>query len=132
MLVIIEKQNIETAVKPIIMGEISKCEKCELGFPSVGSLKSEARLQQHKRTPHRIPCGEYYLVFISMTHVRFHLHYTHDCWCPHCYTFCEGSCSGYYGLATEAAGSEAMEAEEMDKNSIIKDTETTLEKWLKK
>ena len=44
-MVIIEQQNIETAVKPIIMGEVSKCDKCELGFLSVGSLKSEARLQ---------------------------------------------------------------------------------------
>ena len=97
----------------------------------MGNLKSEARLQRHKRTPHRIPCRECDLVFVSMTHLRFHLQYSHDCSCPHCSTFCEGSCSGYYGLATEAAGSEAMEAEEMDKNSIIKDTEITLEKMVK-
>ena len=104
------------------MGKVSKCDDCELGFPSVGSLESEARLQRHKRTPHKIPCGECDLMFISMMHLRFHLHFTHDCRCPHCYTFCEGRCSGLYGVATETAGREAMEAMELDKNSIIEVT----------
>ena len=117
----------ETAVKSIIMGEISKFETCELGFPNLGSLESEVRLQQHRRTPHRVPCGECDLVFVSRAHVRFHLRYSHDCRCQHCYSFCDSSCSGYYGLAKEAAGSEAMEEEKIEKNIIVKDTEIMLE-----
>ena len=46
--------HIETAVKSIIMGEISKCVTCGLGFPSLEGLKSEVRLQQHEKTPHKL------------------------------------------------------------------------------
>ena len=36
-----------------IMDRTNKCMVRGLGFPKVGSLTSEMRLQQHKNTPHR-------------------------------------------------------------------------------
>ena len=112
------------------MGKVSKCDKCELGFPSIGSLESEARVQRHEKIPHMIPCGKCDSMFISMTHRNFHLYFTHECQCPHCYKFCDGRCSGLYGVATETAGRKAMEAMKLDKNSAIEDTERMLEKMV--
>ena len=115
MLVIIKQQKFETAVQPITMGKVSKCDNCELGFPSIGSLESEARVQRHKKTPHKIPCGECNLVFISRTHLNFHLQYTHDCRCQHCNTLCEGNCSEIYASAIVTTGNVAMEKEKIEK-----------------
>ena len=114
------------------MEEIRKCVICELGFPKVGSLTPEIRLQQHERTLHRNRCAECDLVFVSRAHVKFHLRYSHDSKCQHCYSYCDSSCSGFYGLAKEAAGSEAMEEEKIEKNITVKDTEVILEKLIKK
>ena len=78
-------------------------------------LKSEVRLQRHEKTPHKIPCGECDIVFISITHLNFHLQYSHDCRCQHCDTLCEGSCSEIYASAIETAGNVAMEKEKIEK-----------------
>ena len=114
------------------MGKVIRCDTCELGFPSIGSLKSEARMKQHKKTPHKIACGECKLMFISTTHLRFHLLFTHDGRCSYCFRFCEGKCSRIYGVAIETAGKEAMKAMELDKNSTIEELEATLEKMVGK
>ena len=105
------------------MGKVSNCDKCELGFPSIGSLESEARVQRHKKIPHRIPCGKCDSMFISMTHRNFHLYFTHECQCPHCYKFSDGRCSVIYGVAAEKEGRRAMEAMKQERISTINDTE---------
>ena len=112
------------------MEKIRKCVICELGFPKVGSLTPEAQLQQHERIPHRSRCAECGMDFVSRAHVKFHLCYSHDSKCQHCHSYCDSSCSGYYGLAKEAAGSEAMEEERIEKNIIVKDTEIMLERLI--
>ena len=40
------------------MDRTKKCFECRLGFPKVGNLTSEARLQEHRKTPHRNQCRE--------------------------------------------------------------------------
>ena len=105
-------------IKLMIMGKNSKCITCELRFPSLEGLKSEVRLQRHEKTPHKIPCGECDLVFISRTHLNFQLRYSHDCRCQHCYTLCEGSCSETYASAIETAGNVAMEKEKIEKKTM--------------
>ena len=105
------------------MEKIRKCVICELGFPKVGSLTPEARLQQHEKIPHRSQCAECGMDFVSSAHVKFHLKYSHDSKCQHCYTYCDSSCSEYYALAKESAGSRVMEESKEDKNSNVRDTE---------
>ena len=112
------------------MEEVKKCVICELGFPKVGSLTSEIRLQQHERIPHRNRCAECGIVFVSRAHVKFHLRYSHDSKCQHCHSYCDSSCSGYYGLAKESAGSKTMEEGRKEKNIIVKDTEIEEERLI--
>ena len=101
---------------------------CDLGFPKVGSLTPEARLQQHENTPHRSRCAECGMDFVSNAHVKFHLRYAHDNKCQHCHSYCDSSCSEYYGLAKESAGSKEMEEGRKEKNKAVEDTEIGLEK----
>ena len=125
---IIEDNNSsEIVVKLIVMEKIRKCVICELGFPKVGSLTPEARLQQHEKTPHRSRCAECGMDFVSNAHVKFHLRYAHDNKCQHCHSYCDNSCSEYYGLAKESAGSRVMEEGREEKNNSVKDTEVELE-----
>ena len=112
------------------MGKVSKCDECELGFPSIGSLKSEARVQRHKKIPHMVPCGKCDSMFVSMTHRNFHRYFTHEPRCPHCYQLCDGRCSGLYGVAAEKEGRGAMEAMKEGRISTINDTEGTVEKMV--
>ena len=114
------------------MEKIRKCVICELGFPKVGSLTPEARLQQHERIPHRSRCAECGMDFVSSAHVKFHLKYSHDSKCQHCYDYCDSSCSEYYGLAKELAGSRVMEEGREEQNSTVRETEVEIEKLVKK
>ena len=41
--------HVETADKLIVMGGVRKCVVCELGFPKVGSLEPEVRLEEHEK-----------------------------------------------------------------------------------
>ena len=120
--------HVETADKLIVMGGVRKCVICELGFPKVGSLEPEVRLKENEKIPHRYSCAECGIEFVSRAHVRFHLRYSHDSKCQHCHSYCDSRCAGYYGLAKEAAGSEAMEEGREEKNETVKDTELELER----
>ena len=83
-------------IKPITMGKVIRCDICELGFPNIGSLESKDRMKHHMKTPQKIECEKCELMFTSMTHLRFHLLFTLDGQCPHCFRFCEEKCSRIY------------------------------------
>ena len=92
-----------------IMDRTKKCMVCCLGFPKVGNLTSEMRLQQHRNTPHGNQCLECGLFFVSEAHVKYHIGYVHDSKCLYCYSYCENSCSETYTLTIESAGSKEIE-----------------------
>ena len=110
-----------------IMDRTKRCLVCGLGFPKVGSLTSEMRLQQHKNTPHRSQCLECGLFFVSDAHVKYHIGYVHDNKCLHCHSYCESNCSEKYGLTIESAGSEEMETGQIEKITAVEDAEVGLE-----
>ena len=110
------------------MERTKRCMVCDLGFPKVGSLTPEIRLQQHETTPHRSRCLECGIYFVSNAHVKYHLRYGHDNKCLHCHSYCDSNCSETYGLAKELAGSREMEEGRKEKNKTVKDTEVGLEK----
>ena len=109
---------------------MKRCSKCEIGFTNIGKLESEARVQRHEMIKHTVPCEKCDLKFISMTHRNFHRYFTHEPQCPHCYKNCDGRCSGLYGVAAEKEGRKVMEAMTLDKNSVIEETERTVEKMV--
>ena len=110
-----------------IMERTKRCLVCGLGFPKLGSLTPEMRLQQHENTPHRSRCLECGVFFVSYAHTKYHLRYMHDNKCLHCHSYCDSSCSETYGLATESAGSEEMEMGQTEKKTAVEDTEVGLE-----
>ena len=114
------------------MGKVIRCDICELGFPNIGNLESEARMKQHIETQHRIECEDCKLMFASMTHLRFHLLFTHDGRCSYCFRFCEGECSRIHRVPIEKAGKEAMKTMKLDKYNTIEELESTLEKMVEK
>ena len=109
------------------MERTKKCFECGLGFPRVGNITSEARLQEHRKTPHEVQCRECGTFFVSDAHVKYHLGFIHDNRCVHCYSYCEHSCSETYALTVELAGKEEMEMGLAEKKTAIADAETELE-----
>ena len=112
------------------MGKVKKCDECEIRFPSIGSLKTETRVQQHMKAPHMVPCEKCDKMFVSITHKKFHRYFSHEPQCPHCNQLCEGRCSGLYGVAAEKEGRKAMEMMKQESISTIDDTESTVERMV--
>ena len=112
------------------MGKVKKCDECEIRFPSIGSLKSETRVQQHMKVPHMVPCEKCDKMFVSITHKKFHRYFSHEPQCPHCNQLCEGRCSGLYGVAAEKEGGGTMEEMKQGRISTINDTEGTVEEMV--
>ena len=114
------------------MERTKKCFECGLGFPRVGNLTSEARLQEHRKTPHKSQCRECGTFFVSEAHVKYHLGYIHDNRCLHCHSYCENSCSETYALTVELAGREEMEMGLAEKKTAIEEAEVELEELVER
>ena len=102
------------------MGKVKKCDECEIRFPTMGSLKSETRVQQHMKAPH----------LVSITHKLFHRYFSHEPIWSHCHQLCEGKCSGIFGAAAEKEGRKAMEMMKQGSISTINDTEGAVEEMV--
>ena len=109
------------------MDRTKKCLECALGFPRVGSLTPEMRLQQHRNTPHRSQCRECGIFFASDAHVKYHLSCVHDNRCLHCHSYCDNSCSETYARTVELTGSKEMEMGLAEKKTAVEDAEIELE-----
>ena len=105
-----------------IMERTKKCCECGLGFPRVGNLTSEARLQEHRKTPHEFQCRECGTFFVSEAHAKYHLGFIHDNRCIHCYSYCEHSCSETYALTVELAGKEERVMKERQEEMAAQDS----------
>ena len=55
------------------MDRIKRCQTCHIGFPKLGRLKPEMRLENHANIPHESKCLECGGLFVSDAHVRYHL-----------------------------------------------------------
>ena len=103
------------------MERTKRCPTCHVGFPKLGSLTSEMRLQYHANTPRRsFECGA---VFVSDADVKDHLKYMHDSKCLHCHSYCNSNCSEAYGIAMES-----NEQGQNEKETVVEETEVGLEK----
>ena len=105
------------------MERTKRCLVCDLGFPKLGSLTPEMRLQHHENTLHRSRCFECGIFFVSNAHVKYHLKYVHDNKCLHCHSYCNSNCSETYGIAMESD-----EQGQKEKETVVKETEVGLEK----
>ena len=84
-----------------IMEETQCCYKCGIGFRQVGLLSLEERLENHEKLPHVIECAECEDIFISHTHLKYHIETQHDARCGDCCSFCNRTCSIQYAMKTE-------------------------------
>ena len=109
------------------MGRIKRCMVCDLGFPRIGSLTPEMRLQYHENMPHRSKCLECGIFFVSDAHVRYHLRYEHDKTCLHCHFYCDSTYSEIYETYMESSDYERGWNE---KNKDVEDSEERLEKLI--
>ena len=114
------------------MGKLQKCNDCEIIFPSMGNLKSEARIQQHMKARHMVPCKKCDKMFVSITHTLFHRYFSHEPICPHCNQLCERKCSGIFGTAAEKEGRRAMEMMKQESINTVDGTESTVERMIEK
>ena len=114
------------------MDRTKKCLECGLGFPRVGSLTPEMRLQQHRNTPHRSQCRECGVFFASDAHVKYLLSYMHDNRCLHCHSYCDNSCSETYALTVELTGSKEMKMGLAEKKTAVEDAEIELEELIER
>ena len=104
------------------MDRIIRCQTCHIGFPKLGRLTPEMRLEIHANTPHESKCLECGAFFVSDAHIKYHLKYVHDNKCLHCHSYYGGDCSETYGRAMET-----NEQSQIDKITIVEETETELE-----
>ena len=106
---------------------IKRCHICHIGFPGLGKLTSEIRLENHINVLHNNKCFECGGIFISEVHLRYHLRYSHDIKCMHCNTYCGGTCSEKYGRAM------AMDKRnQVAKIDMVEETEIELEEVVRK
>ena len=104
------------------MDRIIRCQTCHIGFPKLGRLTPEMRLENHANIIHEHKCHECGAVFVSDAHIKYHLKYVHDNKCLHCHSYCGGDCSETYGRAMET-----NEQSQNDKITIVEETEIELE-----
>ena len=104
------------------MGRVIRCQTCHIGFPKLGRLTPEMRLENHANVIHKRQCHECGTFFVSDAHIKYHLRYVHDNKCLHCHSYCEESCSETYGRAMET-----NDQCHLDKADIVKETELELE-----
>ena len=112
------------------MGKVKKCDECEIRFPSIGSLKSETRVQQHMKAPHLVPCEKCDKMFVSIAHKLLHRYFSHEPQCPHCHQLCKGKYSGIFGTAAEKEGRRAMEMMKQESINTVDGTESTVKRML--
>ena len=91
------------------MEETQCCYKCGIGFRQVGLLSLEERLENHEKLSHVIECAECEDIFISHTHLRYHIETQHDARCGDCCSFCNRTCSIQYAMKTELTDTWMME-----------------------
>ena len=100
---------------------------CDLGFPRIGSLTPEMRLQYHENMAHKSKCLECGIFFVSDARVRYHLRYEHDKTCLHCHFYCDSTYSEIYKTYMESSDYERGWNE---KNKDVEDSEERLEKLI--
>ena len=103
------------------MEEAKKCRECGIGFPRIGIISSEERLNDHEQTPHEVHCKECGTFFVSDVHLKYHLQFNHDARCIDCCSFCERTCLEKYALKAELDGKEEMETDLAEKRVAITD-----------
>ena len=106
---------------------IKRCHICHIGFPGLGKLTSEIRLENHINVLHNNKCFECGGIFISEVHLRYHLRYSHDIECMHCNSYCGGTCSEKYGRAMSMD-----KRNQVAKIDIVEETEVELEEVVRK
>ena len=124
-------KNIET-IRLITVGKLQKCNDCEIIFPSLGNLESDARVQEHMKARHMVPCEKCDKMFVSIAHKRYHEHFSHELQCPQCHRLCEGRCSGIVGAAAENVGKIAMKMMKQESINTIDDTEKAVEELMER